>query len=288
VPVSTAPVLIVHGGAGRHPGTGQDAVLAGCEAAARRGWTVLREGGSALDAVEAAVMALEDDPVFNAGAGSVLNAEGRVEMDASIMDGSTVSAGAVAAVSTVRNPVALARRILSEGRTVLRVGAAAEAFAREQGLEAVAPESLVTARQRTRWREAHETVGCVALDGSGRLAAATSTGGLFDKPPGRVGDSALIGCGTYADERGAVSCTGDGEAIIRAALAMRALSGLAPDAGPEEAARRALHWLAGHTGAEAGLILLDHEGRSAVVHNAPHMSFCRIEGDGVGRVSRGP
>jgi L-asparaginase / beta-aspartyl-peptidase len=285
--VSTAPVLIVHGGAGRHPGTGQDAVLAGCEAAARRGWTVLRHGGSALDAVEASVMALEDDPRFNAGTGSVLNAEGRVEMDASIMDGSTASAGAVAAVSAVQNPVALARRILSEGKTVLRVGAAAEAFARDQGLKAVDPESLVTARQQARWREAHETVGCVALDGSGRLAAATSTGGLFDKPPGRVGDSALIGCGTYADEHGAVSCTGNGEAIIRSALAMRALTGLSTGAVPEQAARRALNWLAQRTGAEAGLILLDHQGRSAVVHNAAHMAFCRIEGEGEGRASRG-
>ncbi|ACL71652.1 peptidase T2 asparaginase 2 [Thioalkalivibrio sulfidiphilus HL-EbGr7] len=281
-----SPVLLVHGGAGRYPEADDRAgALEGCEAAAREGWAVLRAGGSALDAVQAAVMALEDDPRFNAGSGSVLNAEGRVEMDAAIMDGSTVRAGAVAAVTTLRNPVAAARRVLEEGRTVLRVGPAAEAFARAQGLEAVEPAALITPRQQARWQAAHETVGCVALDAQGRLAAATSTGGLFDKPPGRVGDSALIGCGTYADERGAVSCTGQGEAIIRAALAMRVLSGLGADADPQAVARQALLWLAQRTGAEAGLILLDHQGRSAVVHNAPYMAFCRIEGEG--RMSRG-
>ena len=285
--MQTVPVLIVHGGAGRYPQAEHEDVLAGCEAAARRGWAVLHGGGSALDAVQAAVMALEDDPRFNAGTGSVLNARGRVEMDASIMEGSGFAAGAVGAVSTVRNPVQLARLILDQGETVLRVGPAAEAFAREQGLEAVDPDTHVTDRQRARWRDAHETVGCVALDQRGRLAAATSTGGLFGKPEGRVGDSALIGCGTYADERGAVSCTGNGEAIIRAGLALRALSCLSPESGPRQAADQALHWLARRTGAEAGLILLDPRGESAVVHNSPHMAFCRIDGRGDGRVSRG-
>jgi L-asparaginase / beta-aspartyl-peptidase len=278
------PVVLVHGGAGRYPEAQRDAALAGCAAAARRGWALLQEGAAALDAVQAVVMALEDDPNFNAGTGSVLNARGAIEMDASIMDGSTLAAGAVAAVSTVRNPVQLARLILEEGTTVFRVGSAAEAFARERGLEAVAPETHITQRQQERWRQAreqpHETVGCVALDTRGRLAAATSTGGLFDKPPGRVGDSALIGSGTYADERGAVSCTGHGEVIIRAGLALRALSALSAGTGAQAAARRALDWLVRRTGGEAGLILLDHRGESAVAHNAPCMAYCRIDAEG--------
>jgi len=290
--MANTPVLMVHGGAGRYPEQDREAATAACEQAARRGWVVLREGGSALDAVQAAVMSLEDNPLFNAGTGSVLNVQGRVEMDAAIMDGSRLTAGAVAAVSAVRNPVALARVILEQGDTVMRVGSAAEVFAREQGIELLDPDELITARQHRRWQEAqghedHETVGCVALDARGRLAAATSTGGLFNKPAGRVGDSALIGCGTYADERGAVSCTGQGEAIIRSALAMRALGALAPGMGPEQAARHALHWLAQRTGAEAGLILLDHQGEGAVIHNAPNMAYCRIEGPGEGRLSCG-
>ncbi|MFU8778954.1 MAG: isoaspartyl peptidase/L-asparaginase family protein, partial [Roseovarius sp.] len=218
--MQTAPVLIVHGGAGRHPEAEHEDVLAGCEAAARRGWMVLRDGGSALDAVQVAVMALEDDPRFNAGTGSVLNARGRVEMDASIMEGSGLAAGAVGAVSTVRNPVQLARLILDQGETVLRVGPAAEDFAREQGLEAVDPDTHVTDRQRARWHDAHETVGCVAMDELGRLAAATSTGGTKGKLQGRVGDSAVAGAGNYADNAGAtVSCTGHGEDFMRTALA---------------------------------------------------------------------
>ncbi|HSP00609.1 MAG TPA: isoaspartyl peptidase/L-asparaginase family protein [Thioalkalivibrio sp.] len=289
------PVLMVHGGAGRYPEQDRDAAVAACEQAARRGWAVLREGGSALDAVQAAVMALEDNPLFNAGTGSVLNIQGRVEMDAAIMDGSRLAAGAVAAVSAVRNPVCLARALLEQGETVMRVGPAAESFAREQGIVGLEPDELITARQHRRWQEAHgdqdhvdhETVGCVALDALGRLATATSTGGLFNKPAGRVGDSALIGCGTYADERGAVSCTGQGEAIIRSALAMRALGALAPGVDPQQAARQALHWLAQRTGAEAGLILLDHEGRGAIIHNAPNMAHCRIEGQGEGQLSCG-
>ncbi|OOG23290.1 peptidase T [Thioalkalivibrio denitrificans] len=274
------PILLVHGGAGRYPEGQGEAALAGCEAAARRAWVLLRDGGTALDAVQAAVMALEDDPSFNAGTGSVLNSEGSVEMDASIMDGSTLTAGAVGAVGTVRNPVQLARMVLDEGHTVLRVGPAAETFARQQGLEAVSPEVHVTPRQKARWRQAHETVGCVALDRRGRLAAATSTGGLFDKPPGRVGDSSLIGCGTYADERGAVSCTGQGEVIIRAGLALRVLSALQADTGAEEAAQRVLRWLERRIGGEAGLILLSHRGERAVVHNAQGMAWCCIDAEG--------
>ncbi|MFN2348695.1 MAG: isoaspartyl peptidase/L-asparaginase, partial [Thioalkalivibrio sp.] len=134
----------------------------------RRGWAVLREGGNALDAAQAAVMALEDNPLFNAGTGSVLNIQGRVEMDAAIMDGSRLAAGAVAAISAVRNPVSLARAILEQGDTVMRVGPAAEAFGREQGIEGLAPDELITPRQHQRWQEAHgdqdqvdhETVGC--------------------------------------------------------------------------------------------------------------------------------
>lgn len=281
------PALIVHGGAGRYADAGRDGAVAGCEAAARRGWAVLRGGGSALDAVQTAVMVLEDDPRFNAGTGSVLNVRGAVEMDASIMDGARLAAGAVGAVSRVRNPVRLARLILDEGTSVFRVGPAAEAFAGTRGLEMVDPRTLISTHQRNRWHAAHETVGCVALDARGHLAAATSTGGLFDKPEGRVGDSALIGCGTYADDRGAVSCTGNGEAIIRAGLALRVLSALTPGTTPQVAAEQALNWLARRIGAEAGLILLEPGAGCAVAHNAPGMAFCRIEGPGEGSMSSG-
>ncbi|HET8578848.1 MAG TPA: isoaspartyl peptidase/L-asparaginase, partial [Methylomirabilota bacterium] len=227
---SRVPALIVHGGAGADPVEGREELREGIREAVAAGWRPLSEGGSALDAVEAAVRALEDHPRFNAGRGSVLTSAGTVEMDASIMEGDGLRNGAVAAVVGVRNPISLARRILEDGRHSLFAGEGALEQAKAFGVALCDPAGLITERQRKRLAalladtvEAG-TVGAVALDRSGTIAAATSTGGMLGKLPGRVGDSALIGCGTYAESTlGGVSCTGHGEAIIRVALARRAL-----------------------------------------------------------------
>ncbi len=275
-----APLIGVHGGAGRWPDERRRSALRGCEAAAQAGWRTLSAGGRALDAVEAAVAALEDDPEFNAGIGSVLNAEGAVEADASVMDGADGRFGAVGAVAGVPNPVHLARRVLEDGRHLLLVGAGAQRFAAEVGLPTCAPEQLVVERQRRRWQASVGTVGCVARDAAGGLAAATSTGGLFGKRPGRVGDSALLGCGTYADTAAAVSCTGDGEAIIRSLLAARVAGVCAQGESLHDAARQALAALAALTGAEAGVIAVAASGRFVHVSNAAHMPVCSIDATG--------
>jgi L-asparaginase / beta-aspartyl-peptidase len=272
------PALIVHGGAGADPGDREE-LRTGMRAAVLAGWSLLASGGSAVDAVEAAVVALEDHPRFNAGRGSVLTAEGTVEMDASIMEGGRLDCGAVAAVSRVANPVRLARRVLQDGRHVLLVGARAHAFARRIGLPECDPASLVTERQRRRHGERARqavgtagTVGAVALDRHGTVAAATSTGGVAGKLPGRVGDSALIGCGTYADNTlGGVSCTGDGEAIIRVVLARRALEFLKEADDPEYAARVAVDLLVEEGRGGGGLIMLDWRGRPGFAHSTPLM-----------------
>lgn len=267
----TAPVIIVHGGAGRIDPVSLPERLAGCRAAAEAGYAVLARGGHALDAVEAATVALENNPLFNAGRGSTLNREGRVETDAAIMDGATLRAGAVAAVSGIRNPVKLARAVMEASRHVLLAGAGAERFAREQGVETCDPEELMVPAERQRWEKKYGTVGAAAMDTRGRLAAATSTGGVFDKLPGRVGDTPLIGCGTYADEHAAVSCTGLGEDIIRVTLARHAAYLIAQGRQAQQAAQSALQHFAVRTGSEAGLIAVDASGRVGYAHNTPYL-----------------
>src|SRR5262249_51998966 len=214
--------VVVHGGAGDVEPARAPRAVEGCRKAAAAARTILAHGGGALDAVEAAVRVLEDDPEFNAGCGSALTREGTVEVDAAVMVGAGLRAGAVAAVPSLRHPVTLARRVMEAGEHVLLVGEGALAFAREQGM---GPDAqLVTERSRGRllaWRAGTRsasggTVGAVAMDASGCVAAATSTGGMTGKRTGRVGDSPIIGAGTYADERGgACSATGHGEAILR-------------------------------------------------------------------------
>jgi beta-aspartyl-peptidase (threonine type) len=264
-PTTRVPAIIVHGGAGADSSQAPE-FRQGVRAAVLAGWRVLAEGGTALDAVENAVRALEDDPRFNAGRGSVLNRDGAVEMDASIMEGDRLQCGAVAALVGVANPVTVARRVLDSRRHVLLVGDGALAFARSVGIPECDPASLVTDRQRKRHAELARkpippgggTVGAVALDRNGTTAAATSTGGTPGKLPGRVGDSALIGCGTYADSSlGGVSCTGDGEAIIRVVLAHRALRYLKDADDPDYAAKVAVDLLV----EQGGLILIDWRGR---------------------------
>jgi beta-aspartyl-peptidase (threonine type) len=264
------PAIIVHGGAGADPSQASE-FRPGVRAAVLAGWRVLAAGGGALDAVEAAVRALEDDPRFNAGRGSVLTRDGTIETDASIMEGDRLQCGAVAALpGVVANPITVARRVLESRRHVLLVGAGALAFSRAVGVPECDPESLITDRQRTRHAELARrpiapgggTVGAVALDRHGTIAAATSTGGTPGKLPGRVGDSALIGCGTYADSSlGGVSCTGDGEAIIRVVLGHRALRSLKDADNPDYAAQAAVDLLVDEGGGQGGLILIDWRGR---------------------------
>ena len=228
--------LVIHGGSGAmRPGSLDPAVetaaLAGLDGALELGSAILGQGGSALDAVEAAVRALEEDSCFNAGRGSVLTAEGCVELDAAMMDGATRRAGAVAGLRTTRAPVSLARLLLDDGPHVFLSGKGADQFARDHGFEQVDNHWFETAERRRQLDELlasggfddevkYGTVGAVAVDCASHVAAATSTGGLTAKRWGRVGDSPLIGCGTYADDRSAaVSATGSGEYFIRAVAA---------------------------------------------------------------------
>jgi beta-aspartyl-peptidase (threonine type) len=287
--------LIVHGGAGDwSPEDGDGAlVVAACSAAARTGFDILQGGGTAIDAAAAAVALLEDDPLFNAGTGSALTADGEVECDASLMCGDG-RAGAVAALRNVKNPILLARLIMEWTPHVLLAGAGAAAFAVECGLEPLPPGALVTARMREKWQAAVAraagsssggTVGCVVRDAAGRVAAATSTGGTMLKRPGRVGDSALIGAGTYADDgAGAVSCTGLGEAFIKAAAAKEAVEALRAGRSPTEAAGDLLPAVRRHGGA-GGLICVDAAGRIGFAFDTPRMAHAWI--DGAGRAGAG-
>ncbi len=271
------PAVIVHGGAGPIRDDSLPQRLEGCEAAALAAWDILAQRGSALDSAEAAVVVLEDNPLFNAGIGSTLNQNGKVEMDAAIMDGDLLRAGAVAAVERIKNPIKLARRVMEDGRHVILAGEGALKFAREIGFPECSRESLIIEHERKRWAEKHGTVGCVVLDASGRIAVATSTGGIFNKLPGRIGDSPLPGCGTYANDRAGVSCTGLGEAIIRVVLGKTAIDFLAEGIDPNAAARKSLELLEVKTGAQAGLIMIDCHGRIGYARNTTHMPVCYIK-----------
>lgn len=255
--------------------------IRGVEKAAQAGWQILLRGGTAVDAIEAAVVLLEDDPLFNAGTGSVLNSDGQVENDAAIMDGSNLKVGAVAAVTGVLNPIQLARRVMDASPHVLMVADGAKRFARAQGITECDPAQLATAERRQQWQEQHGTVGACARDSEGKLAAATSTGGSFNKIPGRVGDSPLVGCGTYANRQVAVSCTGRGEQIIRMTLARLAAFSYEKAGDPQEACNAALGEMGRTLGGDAGIILADHAGRLTFAKNTHDMPVCAITADGV-------
>lgn len=255
------------------------------------GWEVLASGGSALKAVEEAVVAMEDDDTFDAALGSFLTADGKVQMDALIMDGATLRAGGVGCVERLRNPIRAARLILSESPHVYFVAEGAEQFVAGLGMELIDNSELVIERERTRLAAAkaaaaegkrdltfaggtHDTVGAVALDSAGHLAAATSTGGTLNKTPGRIGDSSLIGCGCYADDQSAaVSCTGWGEPIMKLVLGKWATDRVASGAPPELAAREAIGYLNSRVSGHGGLILLDARGRYGIAHNTPRMAW---------------
>ena len=284
--------LAVHGGAWNVPDGDVEAHRVGVSVALKDGWERLQAGESALDVVEATVRILEGDPTFNAGYGAHLNQARGVELDASIMEGELLRAGAAAAVSRVRNPISLARRVLEDSPHVLLVGRGAQAFARDRGIALCRNRDLLAGKELDRFLRVRageqelvakefrdqslpaemSTVGAVACDAQGHVAAATSTGGTQDKAPGRVGDSAIIGAGTYADDRrGAASATGWGEGIMRVALAKTAVDKLGGKLPPGRAGRLALDRLERVEG-PGGLILVDRMGRAAAVFNTPRMA----------------
>jgi L-asparaginase / beta-aspartyl-peptidase len=272
--------LIVHGGAKEmEPGEEEDN-RHGILEAARAGASVLDRGGSAVDAVEAAIKVLEDLPVFNAGRGSALNEAGEIEMCSGLMDGKNLSVGAVGAIRNVRNPVSVAKRLLPE-KEILLVGEGALLFAKTEGLETVPSEALMTQTRRDALEQLHDTVGAVAMDLGGNLAAGTSTGGLTGAKVGRIGDSPLPGNGLYADNHvGAVSFSGDGESIARVALAAQVMASIGRD-GPEEAVRKAVEQLPGVGGASAdgGGIAIAKDGRIGWAHNSPAFVVAYADSD---------
>jgi len=342
-PATHDPTLLVHGGAWAIPADAAAAHESGVRAALEAGYAILSLGGSAIDAVEAAVSVLEDDPTFDAGRGSFLTSDGRVQLDALLMDGGRMKAGGVACVERLRNPIQAARLVLEKSPHVYFVGPGAEQFAASHGMALISNAELVLDRERERLAHAqarqsagladetfsgpeagvpidrslsmgwesipaqilhddkspetaflanpgpsghdsprlespgfgsHDTVGAVALDGHGNLAAATSTGGTLNKTPGRVGDSSLIGCGCYADNlAGAVSLTGWGEPIMKLVLGKWATDRVSNGTAPEIAAREAISYLYNRLGGHGGIILLGPDGRFGLAHNTPAMAW---------------
>jgi beta-aspartyl-peptidase (threonine type) len=290
-----AIAMIVHGGAWAIPDDQVEAHMAGCRAALAAGWATLAAGGTALAACEAAVRLMEDDPIFDAGTGSVLNSAGEVELDAAVMDGQTLAYGAVANVRHLRNPITAARMVLHGPATTL-AGPGAEAFAAALGIPLIDNAELVVEREQQLWEawrragqampvapaSGHDTVGAIALDSHGNLVAANSTGGTPFKLPGRVGDTPLIGCGLYADVlAGACVCTGWGESITRLALARRGVEllerGLAPQAAADAAVQLLAQRVAGGSG---GCILLSPLGHVGLAWNTPRMAYAYCDAAG--------
>jgi beta-aspartyl-peptidase (threonine type) len=289
------PVLVVHGGAWAMPDDMVQAHLHGVRNALVAGWRVLERGGPALDAVEEAVVIMEDDEIFDAGRGSFLNRDGKVQLDALIMDGSTLRAGGVGCVERLKNPIRAARKILSESPHVYFVAEGAEQFAAEHGVALCRNEDLVVAREVERLREyqelaargsandgedlfapsiSHDTVGAVALDRDGNIAAATSTGGTLNKAPGRLGDSSLIGCGCYADNlSAAASTTGWGEPIMKLVLAKWTADRVSAGNLPEWAAQEAMNYLKQRLNGHGGIIVLNAQGQFGIAHNTPRMAW---------------
>lgn len=322
------PTLLVHGGAWAIPQNAEDEHRDGVRRALEAGYAILSRGGPALEAVEAAVTVLEDDPTFDAGRGSFLTSDGRVQMDALLMDGGRMRAGGVACVERLRNPIQAARLVLEQSPHVYFVGEGAERFAAAHGMALIDNAELVLDRERERLTQAqaraaagladatfsgleddkspetsvalasgetvgfggdarcsansdlsrdfssHDTVGAVALDALGNLAAGTSTGGTLNKTPGRVGDSSLIGCGCYADNlAAAVSLTGWGEPIMKLVLGKWATDRVAAGTAPELAAREAMAYLYNRLGGHGGIILLGPDGRFGLAHNTPGMAW---------------
>ena len=281
--------IIVHAGAWDIPGDRIQSHKDGCLKALLNGWNVLKEGGSAEEAVEEAIKAFEDNPEVDSGRGSGLNATGIIEMDASMMNGTTFRAGAVAAVRNILNPISLARKVMNESEHVLLVGEGANQFAREVGIQECSADELVVERERKKWLEFTrdrraetiansmdhaDTVGAVALDSSGTIVAGTSTGGTPQKLHGRVGDSPLIGCGTYADSSvGGISCSGRGENIIKVVLAKTVIDFLAENGGdPQRAAGDGISLLDKKVKGTGGVIVIGRGGKVGCAYNTPRFA----------------
>jgi beta-aspartyl-peptidase (threonine type) len=291
--------LVVHGGAWNITDDMVDAHRHGVQQALKAGYAVLSRGRSAIEAVEVAVRYMEDDETFDAGRGAFINNAGEVELDASIMNGKTLRAGAVAAVQNVKNPITLARVIMEESDHVLLVGIGATRFAREHSVPTCRQDDLITSRELERWREAQRsgsmstkemfkrkripvgTVGAVALDRAGNVASGTSTGGTSNKYPGRVGDSPLIGCGTYADNAvGAVSSSGWGEALIKVVMA-KTVADLMERSGGDaaKAAQAGIDILARKVQGFGGVIALSKTGAVGIAFNTPRMARGHMRSD---------
>ncbi len=310
---SSQPLLLVHGGAWAIPEAMRAAHEAGVLAALNHGYSLLEGGASAVEAVTAAVTLLEDDETFDAGRGAFLTRDGRVQLDALLMEGATLRAGGVACVERLRNPIQAARLVLEQSPHVYFVGTGAEEFAASHGMPLIENRELVVPREEANLREAqarqaagvpdstfagtgtpaphlpsgkglddHDTVGAVALDREGNLAAGTSTGGTLNKAPGRVGDSSLIGCGCYADNQSAAaSLTGWGEPIMKLVLGKWAVDRVQAGATPQEAAVDAIEYLSQRMGGHGGIILMDARGRVGLAHNTPSMAWGLAAADGV-------
>ncbi len=277
------PVIIVHGGAWAIPDRLVEANITGVENAVSKGWGILTNGGSALDTVVAAVNSLEDNPAFDAGIGSVLTEDGTVEMDAMIMDGATLGAGAVAGLRNIRHPVDLARIVMEKTPHVMMIGEGVQRLADRYGVEKLTQDKLVTDEARkelAEWLRAkklgasfgHETVGAVALDHMGNIAAATSTGGVTGKLVGRIGDVPIIGSGGYADNRvGGVSSTGHGESIVKVNLARLVLTYVEAGNSLQEASDKALAYMSERVDGSGGVIALDSKGNVGHSHTTKKM-----------------
>ncbi|XP_036403392.1 isoaspartyl peptidase/L-asparaginase [Megalops cyprinoides] len=289
-------VLVVHGGAWAIPDSISVASVEGVKAAALSGFLVMKKGGTALDAVETAVKAMEDDPVFDAGHGAVLNTDGEVELDAIVMDGRTLAAGAVSSVRNIANPVTLARAVMEKTDHVMLTDRGANHFADSIGIPKVHTDALVTDDERKEWHRykmyslgvkdlfnsqwAHDTVGAVALDCYGNVACATSTGGIRNKMVGRVGDSPIIGCGGYADNHsGAVSCTGHGESIMKVTLASRVIFHMEQGKVPSEAVKSCLQYMGERVQGGGGVIAVARTGDWAAEFTTERMAWAAVDGE---------
>lgn len=293
------PAIIVHGGAWDMPDDLVAPSQDGCDTAAAAGYEVLRKGGTSLDAIEAAIHVLEESPYFDAGRGSFLNIDGRIELDAGIMDGRTLACGAVGAVEGLLHPISLARRVMDSTSHTFLVGAGATKFAKEQGFQLLPYEELLVDSELEYWKKikdddafdvrvvfegAHkphpsDTVGAVAIDTQGNIAAGTSTGGIPKKMAGRVGDSPIVGSGFYADNTlGGASSTGWGEQIMKVVLCKTALDFLAQGMNPNAAAKRSVSLLKEKVGGTGGIILIAPDGNLGFAHNTPRMAYAYISG----------
>jgi L-asparaginase / beta-aspartyl-peptidase len=293
--MTKVPSIIVHGGSGTWPDDTHEAAITGTRAAASLGWKLLNEGWAAMDVIEQVVRVLEDDPTYDAGRGSYVNAAGQVELDAIVMDGETLKTGAVAALRGVANPISVARLVMARTPHNLLVGSGARQFAIDQGISMIAEETLLVGKELEKWQAIQVgktvepmaaagkgTVGAVVRDVNGHIAVGTSTGGTLDKLPGRVGDSPLIGCGAYVDDpMGGASSTGLGEGIMKIVMAKACCDLMAGGMPADEAARRAVARLDDERiKGWGGVIAIDPQGRVGFAFNSAHLSRAYSTPDG--------